>query len=87
MEITTPSEPKPRLPRGERPAKLDRQGNPAQPRPKPREREAAPAVKPALPRGGQVITIGRDGKVRRDSPAAGKPAIGKPVQRVNRSKR
>ena len=87
MEITTPSEPKPRLPRGERPAKLDRQGNPAQPRPKPREREAAPAVKPALPRGGQVITIGRDGKVRRDSPAAGKPAIGKPVQRVNRGKR
>ena len=90
MEITTPSEPKPREPR---PAKLTMRGTPA---PAKKIRTAAPA--PTLPRrlGGQSITIGRDGKMQLSAPAPRpasqarqqpKPALAQPVQRVNRHRK
>ncbi len=93
MEITTPSEPKPRQPR---PAKLTMQGNAVSER-KPR----VPDLKKALPKAGQAIVIGKDGKMKVQPPgkpsapkqaskfAQHKPAVrgtGKPVQRINRSK-
>lgn len=61
MEVTTPSEPKPRMPRTpvERPAKLSRNGNPLP------ERKA----KLSMPKSGQPIVIGRDGKVRSAVPS------------------
>lgn len=85
MQVLTPSEPKPRLPRpaklakaGETveqkatmPKKLGRDGNAVQPKRKP------------LPKAGQPIAIGKDGKVKPASPA---PRLAKPVQRVNRRK-
>ncbi len=92
MEITTPSEPKPRQPR---PASVDRQGNgvPA----KPARAQQTPKL-PALskpPRGGQPIAIGKDGRIRPAGPKQqgsaqrpqGKQALAQPVQRVNRHRR
>ena len=121
MEVTTPSEPKVR---GPRPSKLNARGEalvekkhhiPAAPK-------AAPAERKPLPKAGQPIVIGRDGKlkaadavkaasaakptmpraakpaaVKTGKPAAsanaakpvrsaGKPALGKPVQRINRAR-
>ncbi|MDY4139973.1 MAG: hypothetical protein SOY30_11660, partial [Eubacteriales bacterium] len=96
MEITTPSEPKPRQPR---PAKLTMRGEPV-PERKPHQ---PPARKP-LPKSGQPIVIGRDGKMKLPESSApaqatpgrasGRPApkasahaaVGRPVQRINRSK-
>ena len=86
MLVTTPSEPKPR---GPRPSKLNAQGEAAQQK-KPRMPQ---------PKKGQQVVIGRDGKVRQgeaprrpnqpqqkkaSAPQQGRPAIGKPVQRVNK---
>ena len=93
MEVTTPSEPKPRTPR---PAKVDRQGNalPAKP--------ARPQVSPRMPakakapHGGQPITIGKDGRMHPAAPKQGgapaprpqgRSTLAKPVQRVNRHRR
>ena len=72
MLITTPSEPKPR---GPRPSKLNAQGEAVQQK-KPRVQQ--------LPK-----TVGRDGKARpervpRQQGQPAKPAIGRPVQRVNK---
>ena len=90
MEITTPSEPKVREPR---PARLTSRGN-AVPERKPR----VPAMPKALPKSGQPIVIGRDGKMklqptqpvpaaRSSRPASQpRPGTGRPVQRINRSK-
>jgi len=108
MEVLTPSEPKARGPRpaklavnGEaapeklaRPAKLNRSGQPlAEKKP----RMAQPVARKALPKAGQAITIGKDGKIRmaENRPAtkpAAKPAashgkLAKPVQRVNRHRK
>lgn len=89
MEVTTPSEPKQRQPKpltpAERPAKLTRSGAPAAP-----HKQRRP-----LPRSGQPIVIGRDGKVRPagahgETQAADKPQkstakpLARPVQRVNK---
>ena len=57
MEVTTPSEPKPR---GPLPTKISMKGE-ALPEKKPAH--GREAVKPALPRSGQTITIGRNGKL------------------------
>ena len=94
MEITTPSEPKPRQPR---PAKLTMRGEPV-----PERKPHLPPAKKALPKAGQPIVIGRDGKMKLpESPAKANPgrasgrpapkasahaAVGRPVQRINRSK-
>ncbi|MGN0777669.1 MAG: DEAD/DEAH box helicase [Aristaeellaceae bacterium] len=98
MEITTPSEPKPRQPR---PAKLTMRGEPV-----PERKPHLPPAKKSLPKAGQPIIIGRDGKMKLPEAAApvkaakanaGKPAsrpapkanahtVGHPVQRINRSK-
>lgn len=112
MEVTTPSEPKPRVSHS---TKVDMRGNavqekkPAPKSPEMRQKlaqkaaaEAAPdrrahhaARKPAA----QPITIGRNGKMKpAEAPAkspkpskptkpAGKPALGKPVMRVNRNRK
>ena len=86
MEITTPSEPRVRE---ARPAKLNMRGEPV-PERKPR------AAKPAMPRGkgGQSVTIGRDGKMHVQSaarpvqkPAQRSSGLAKPVQRINRHKK
>ena len=96
MEVTTPSEPKPRMPR---PAKVDNRGN-AIPERKP-ARTAKAGVPARVPRGGQPITIGKDGRMKPAVPAkaagkaahkavnkaGSKPALAKPVQRVNRHKK
>ena len=100
MEVTTPSEPKPRMPR---PAKVDNRGN-AIPERKP-VRAAKAGVPARVPRGGQPITIGKDGRMKPAVPAkaagkaahkavnkpvnkaGSKPALAKPVQRVNRHKK
>lgn len=93
MEVTTPSEPKPRAPR---PAKVDRQGNalpakPARPQVSPRMPSKAKA-----PHGGQPITIGKDGRMHPAAPKQGgapaprpqgRSTLAKPVQRVNRHRR
>ena len=93
MEVTTPSEPKPRTPR---PAKVDRQGNalpakPARPQVSPRMPSKAKA-----PHGGQPITIGKDGRMHPAAPKQGgapaprpqgRSTLAKPVQRVNRHRR
>ena len=76
MEVLTPSEPKKPQPR---PARVDRQGN-AQAERRPRQ---------SLPRAGQPITIGRDGRMKAAVKATPKPAakaapLARPVQRVNR---
>ncbi len=102
MEVTTPSEPKPRMPR---PAKVNARGE-AMPERKPHvPAKAAPAAKKPLPKAGQPIVIGRDGKLKAaDAPApkatkpaakasrpaqsarSAKPVLGKPVQRINRAR-
>lgn len=79
MEVLTPSEPKQRQPRvlketDPRPAKLTKSGNPV------------PAHKPRkpLPKAGQPVIIGRDGKlhpVEKQKPAAHMP---RPVQRTKK---
>lgn len=75
MEVLTPSEPKVR---GPRPSKLTMQGTPV-----PAKKPHQPLPK-ALPKGGQPITIGRDGKIAA-KPAQAKPGfVARPVQRVNR---
>ena len=95
MEVTTPSEPKPRAPR---PAKVDRQGNalPGQAHPFPKVSPRMPS-KVKAPHGGQPITIGKG--AARTHPAApkqggapaprsqGRSTLAKPVQRVNRHRR
>ena len=78
MEVLTPSEPKKPQPR---PARVDRQGN-AQAERRPRQ---------SLPRAGQPITIGRDGRMKAAAKATPKPAakatpLARPVQRVNRQR-
>ena len=96
MEITTPSEPKPRQPR---PAKLTMRGEPV-----PERKPHMPPARKPLPNSGQPIVIGRDGKMKlpessapaKANPgrASGRPApkasahaaVGRPVQRINRSK-
>lgn len=95
MEVMTPSEPKQRPPKPERVVKVNNRGEavvvrkaahkPAAPVRAEKAgivlRDEKPAHKPApLPKGGQAITIGRDGKVS----TAGKPSLGKPVARVAR---
>lgn len=91
MEVTTPSEPKPRAPR---PAKVDRQGNavPAKP-----ARAAQPRVSmpPKPSRKGQPVVIGKDGRMKaapnregeKPSRNGQKAALAQPVQRVNRHRR
>ena len=90
MEVTTPSEPKPRTPRA---AREPRPGDPLPKKVNVRgEAVVKPArtPKPALPKNGQVITIGRNGKISTGAaPArpAGKPSHGnqpRPIQRINR---
>ena len=72
MEVLTPSEPKKPQPR---PARVDRQGN-AQAERRPRQ---------SLPRAGQPITIGRDGRMKAAPGSAPRSAsLARPVQRVNR---
>ena len=72
MEVLTPSEPKKPQPR---PARVDRQGN-AQAERRPRQ---------SLPRAGQPITIGRDGRMKAaPGPAPRSTSLARPVQRVNR---
>lgn len=76
MEVTTPSEPKPRTPR---PAKVDRQGNalPA----KPTRPQVSPRMpsKAKAPHGGQPITIGKDGRMHPAAPKqSGAPAPASP---------
>lgn len=83
MQVLTPSEPKPRMPR---PAKLTKAGEAAEQRvalPKKlgRDGNAAQPKRKPLPKAGQPIAIGKDGKVRPTSQA---PQLAKPVQRVNR---
>ena len=88
MEVTTPTPPKVREPR---PAKLDRQGNALVER----RVAAVSAAKPSRPahsRPTGKVTIGRDGQVH--SRPSGKVVsrhsthgTGRPVHRVNRSKR
>ena len=63
--------------------------------------EGRTAARPSLPRGGQAIVIGQNGKVQsaktsapkaakptqsKPAPKSGKPSLGKPVQRVNRAR-
>lgn len=76
MEILTPSEPKVR---GPRPAKLTAQGMPA-PERKPRQTGLAKT----LPKGGQPITIGKNGKIAAKSVQQKQGFVARPVQRVNR---
>ena len=60
MEVTTPSEPKPRLPRTreEMPKKLNNRGEAVTPK------KPAPAARKAvLPKNGQTVVIGRDGRL------------------------
>ena len=96
MEVTTPTPPKVREPR---PAKLDRQGNALVER----RVAAVSAAKPSRPahsRPTGKVTIGRDGQVHsrpsgkvtigRDGQLHSRPSghgTGRPVHRVNRSKR
>lgn len=84
MQVLTPSEPKPRMPR---PARLAQAGAPveqraAMPRKVNQDGSAAQPRRKQLPKAGQPIAIGKDGKVK----PAPKATLGKPVQRVNRRK-
>ena len=108
MEVTTPSEPKPRVSRS---TKVDMRGNavqekkPAPKSPELRQKFAQKAASEATPDrrahhssrkpAAQPITIGRNGKMKTaEAPArpgkpakTGKPALGKPVMRVNRNRK
>ena len=83
MQVLTPSEPKPRLPRPEKLTKADAPGQakPALPRKLGRDGNPAQEKRKPLPKSGQPITIGKDGKVK---PAAKPSQLPRPVQRVNR---
>ncbi len=87
MEVTTPSEPKKRQPV---PAKVNMRGE-AVPERKPRP--AAPAKTLPPRRGGQSVTIGKDGKMHVQPARPGRPTsapkqgLAKPVQRVNRHRK
>lgn len=76
MEVMTPSEPKPRQPR---PAKLTMQGTAA-----PERKARIPELKKSLPKAGQAIVIGKDGKmkVQTAKPAPAKPSAPKPVAKT-----
>lgn len=76
MEVTTPSEPKPRMPR---PAKVNARGE-AMVEKKPRA-----AMPRQLPKSGQPVVIGRDGKLKA-ADASRPAAISKPVLRSASSK-
>ena len=83
MEITTPSEPKPRLPREARVTQVNRHGEAVHVRAA--TKAPAEAGKPAaLTRSGERIRIGRDGKVVSGAKPA-RSSLPKPVRRVNRS--
>ncbi|MBR4459789.1 MAG: DEAD/DEAH box helicase [Clostridia bacterium] len=96
MEITTPSEPVPRLPREARVTKVNSRGEAVQARvaakpalraketPAARLKEKAPAQ--LLTGKGERIVIGRDGKLQRPEPPRS-ATLRKPVQRVNRGNR
>ena len=75
MEVTTPSEPKVR---GPRPSKLNARGEALEEKKHhvPSAPKAAPMAKKPLPKAGQPIVIGRDGKLRAaDAAKAAKPVI------------
>ena len=97
MEVFTPTVPQPRMPRGERPAKLDAKGNPA-PEKKPQRppvqetrvqrpqkasvpRPAAQSQGRQAPKNMPRVAIGKDGKMRAVQPEKSMP---RPVARVNR---
>lgn len=69
MEITTPTPPKPQVPRSARVTEVNRRGEAV------RVQQAGPASK--------RVSIGRDGKMRPPAQKAA-PGMPKPVQRVNR---
>ena len=93
MEINTPSEPKVRLPRGERPAQVNARGEAV-------EKKARRPERQPLPQAGQHIVIGKNGRLQstesqpaarqarnpQPAPPAVRPALRQPVKRVNRSR-
>ena len=94
MENFTPTEPQPRMPRGQRPAQLNLRGEAVTPHKAARSAKPSPAApeRPARPQlqSGQRVVIGKDGRIQppaRHQPQSGRgTGLAQPVRRINRNR-